>query len=336
MNYRSGGPRSFNTIKRSHREERARRRVLCAKTLAAIMVVFLLLTLTALILLVCNVAVDLQNRRGNAGGNEPEIPTLIYAPITLPTSSCLEGEMVVVNGNYAYAFHQNDADKLVPLSEYSRLVDGKNAYEIKTDKTQRLQRSAAESLNALLTAYYRKTGVSLVVYDTYRTTDEQTKISSSVAAGYSEHHTGLVFSLSLSKNSLNMEMSEYADFLEMCHLYGFIQRYPEGKSKLTGVSNYGECLRYVGVAHATYMAENGLCLEEYVDLLRKNHTSTKGTDGKHLAVDTNGDGTADYAVYYVPKNGSADLTTVYIPDGMSYTVSGDNMGGFIVTVTLNS
>ena len=173
-------------------------------------------------------------------------------------------------------------------------------------------------------------------FEKIATTDEQTKISSSVAAGYSEHHTGLVFSLSLSKNSLNMEMSEYADFLEMCHLYGFIQRYPDGKSKLTGVSNYGECLRYVGVAHATYMAENGLCLEEYVDLLRKNHTSTKGTDGKHLAVDTNRDGTADYAVYYVPKNGSADLTTVYIPSGMSYTVSGDNMGGFIVTVTLNS
>ena len=336
MNHRSGGPRSFNTIKRSHREERARRRILCAKTLVAMMVVLLLLTLTAFILLVCNVAVDFQNRRAPEVEDQPEIPPLTYVPVTVPTSSYLEGEVVTVNGNYVYTFPQNDADKMIPLSDLRQLVDGKNPYEIRTTKTQLLQRSAAENLNALLTAYYKKTDVALVVYDTYRTTDEQQKLGSSVAAGYSEHHTGLVVSLSLSKNGLTLDMSEYADFLAMCHSYGFIQRYPDGKSAHTGVSNYGECLRYVGVAHATYMAENNLCLEEYADLLRKNHVSTEGSDGKHLGVDTNGDNVADYAVYYVPKNNSSDLTTVYVPKGMAYTVSGDNVGGFIVTVTLNS
>ncbi len=335
MNYRTGGPRSFNTIKRSHREERKRRRMLCAKTLVAMMVVFLLLTLTALILLVCNVAVEIQNRRAPEAGNEPEIPALTYLPVTVPTDSYLEGEAVIVNGNYGYTFPKNDTDKLVPLADLRRLVDGKNPYEINTVKTQLLQRGAAESLNEFLTAYYKKTGVALVVYDTYRTKDEQAKIGS-VPAGYSEHHTGLVVSLSLSKNSLTLDMGEYPDFLAMCHQYGFIQRYPDGKSALTGVGNYGECLRYVGVAHATYMAQNGLCLEEYTELLRKNHVSTQGSDGKHLGVDTNGDGVADYAVYYVPKNSSADLTTVYIPKGMEYTVSGDNVGGFIVTVTLKS
>jgi D-alanyl-D-alanine carboxypeptidase len=154
--------------------------------------------------------------------------------------------------------------------------------------------------------------------------------------GHSEHHTGLVASLSLSKTGLNLKMSERPELLEMCHRYGFIQRYPEDKADRTDVGNYGECLRYVGVAHAAYMAQNNLCMEEYVELLKKNHVSTEGSDGKHLAVDTNGDGTADYAVYYVPKNQSTDLTTVYVPKGMEYTVSGDNMGGFIVTVTLHS
>ncbi len=336
MNYRSGGPRSFNTIKRSHREERARRRMLCAKTLVAMMVVLLLLTLTAFILLVCNVAVGFQNRHAPEVGNEPEIPTLTYLPVTVPTSSYLEGETVIVNGNYAYTFPQNDANKMVSLLDFRQFVDGKNPYEIRTTKTQLLQRSVAEQLNALLTDYYKKTGETLVVYDTYRTKDEQTSLGSSAAAGYSEHHTGLVVSLSLSKTALNLKMSEHPELLEMCSKYGFIQRYPEGKSALTGVPNYGECLRYVGVAHASYMAENNLCLEEYVELLKKNHVSTEGSDGKHLAVDTNGDNIADYAVYYVPKNQSTDLTTVYVPKGMEYTVSGDNMGGFIVTVTLNS
>ncbi len=341
MNYRSGGPRSFNTIKRSHREERARRRRLCAKTLVAMMVVLLLLTLTAFILLVCNVAVGIQNRHAPEEGNEPEIPTLTYIPITVSTSAYLEGEMVIVNKNNVYTFPQNDANKLVSLldPDLRQLVDGKNPYEIRTTKTQLLQRNVAEQLNALLTDYYKKTGEALVVYDTYRTADEQKTVgeTSKVAAGYSEHHTGLVASLSLSKTGLNLKMSEHPELLEMCHRYGFIQRYPEDKADLTNVrSNYGECLRYVGVAHAAYMAQNNLCMEEYVELLKKNHVSTEGSDGKHLAVDTNGDGTADYAVYYVPKNQSTDLTTVYVPKGMEYTVSGDNMGGFIVTVTLHS
>ena len=123
--------------------------------------------------------------------------------------------------------------------------------------------------------------------------------------------------------------------LEMGVRYGFVQRYPASKTGLTGISGYEECLRYVGVAHAAYMTKNNLCLEEYVELIRKNHVSAEGTDGKHLLVDTDGDGTANYAVYYVPKNESSDLTTIPVPVGVPYAVSGDNVGGFIVTVTLN-
>ncbi len=339
MNHRTGGPRSFNTIKRSHREERVKRRMRCAKTLVAMMVVFLLLALTAFILLVCNVAVGIHNRRAAEEGNDPVVPELIYDAVTVPTTSYQQGEMVVVNGMYAYTFPQRDADQLVSLMDYRKLVDRKNPYEIKikTDG-QRLQKNAAENLNALLTDYYKKTGVALEVYDTYRTPDEQTKISQSsgVGAGYSEHHTGLVVWLSEFGKKGSLDMSQHTALLDMCHTYGFIQRYPEGKSKFTGVSNYGECLRYVGVAHATYMAQNGLCLEEYVDLLKKNHVSLKGSDGKHLGVDINNDQNADYAVYYVPKSESSNLTTVYVPSGMDYTIWGDNIGGFIVAVTLRS
>ena len=154
-------------------------------------------------------------------------------------------------------------------------------------------------------------------------------------AGYSEHHTGLLVSLSESHSSYNLRLEDHSLLFEMCHEYGFIQRYPAGKSTLTGVSNYGECLRYVGVAHATYIYQNGLCLEEYVELIRKNHVSATGTDGKHLLIDTDQDGTANYAVYYVPKNDSSDLTSIPVPNGIESTVSGDNIGGFIVTVTLN-
>ena len=41
-----------------------------------------------------------------------------------------------------------------------------------------------------------------------------------------------------------------------------------------------------------------------------------------------------YEVFYVAKS-SGDLTTIEIPKGYAYTVSGDNVGGFIVTVNLS-
>jgi hypothetical protein len=53
-------------------------------------------------------------------------------------------------------------------------------------------------------------------------------------------------------------------------------------------------------------------------------------------VDVNGDNVADYEIYYVPKNETGDSVKIPVPVGMDYTASGDNIGGVIVTVTLNS
>ena len=340
MNHRSSGPRSFNTVKRSNREERLKRRRQCDQTLASIAVVFFLLILSAFILLVCNVAVGIHNRNQATEGEGalPDAPNLPEVTYDDSTQDYRKGELVVVNGNHAYTFAENDADKLVELSVYRQLVDGKNPYQISTHKSQRLQEIAAEKLSQLLTAYYQQTGNVLWVYDTYRTADDQSRIeaTSGVPAGKSEHHTGLVFSLSEVSSTIKMKLDDHEALFRMCHQYGFIQRYPSGKGDRTGVNNYEECLRYVGVAHATYIYNNGLCLEEYVEMLRKNHVSENGTDGKHLLIDTDNDGTANYAVYYVPKNETGNLATVKVPKGMPYTVSGDNIGGVIVTITLNS
>ena len=343
MNYRSGGPRSFNTVKRSNREERRKRLRQCEKTLFAIVIAFALLLVSAFVLLVCNVAVDIQSRRASHEENTldtPKLPEITYEMITRKSrTDCQAGELVVVNKHHEYLFPRSDADKLVNLVG-GLSADGKASYRIKDSQNARLQSEAAEQLDALLNQYYNQTGTSLMVLHTYRSKADQESVSvnSGVAPGFSEHHTGLLVALSQGSDFTSDFAEQEQRLFEICHQYGFIQRYPEGKSGLTGVTDYGECLRYVGVAHATYIYNNGLCLEEYVEMLRRNHVSTNGTDGKHLAIDTNKDGTADYAVYYVPKNESSDLTAIPVPkgEGISYTVSGDNIGGFIVTVTLRS
>lgn len=55
---------------------------------------------------------------------------------------------------------------------------------------------------------------------------------------------------------------------EHCTEYGFIIRYPEDKTAITGVEYEPWHLRYVGVEAAEYITENGLCLEEFLDLLK--------------------------------------------------------------------
>ena len=46
--------------------------------------------------------------------------------------------------------------------------------------------------------------------------------------------------------------------------YGFIERYMSGKEQVTGISAEPWHFRYVGTAHAKYIAAHGLALEEYI------------------------------------------------------------------------
>ena len=71
-----------------------------------------------------------------------------------------------------------------------------------------------------------------------------------------------------------------------------------------------------------YVTQNGLIFEEYIEQL-KQYTF----EGTHLPIDAEG---KSYEVYFVPASG--DKTTVYVPNDKPYTLSGNNVDGFIVTV----
>ena len=87
--------------------------------------------------------------------------------------------------------------------------------------------------------------------------------------GRSEHHTGLAIDVTSASMDwgLTQDFTDYPDgkwVNEHCHEYGFIIRYPKGKTQITGYDYEPWHLRYVGVDAATYIMENGLTLEEYV------------------------------------------------------------------------
>ena len=86
--------------------------------------------------------------------------------------------------------------------------------------------------------------------------------------GCSEHHTGLA--VDLNEVSSDFEATKaYAWLQKHSHEYGFVQRYREEKSAITGIDNESWHYRYVGRKHAKEMESLGLCLEEYVVYLQK-------------------------------------------------------------------
>jgi D-alanyl-D-alanine carboxypeptidase len=187
--------------------------------------------------------------------------------------------------------------------------------------------------------------------------------------GFSEHHTGLAFDCNVYHDSKTYTLDEavtdvsedYGWLMQNAPKYGFILRYPKDKVSITGIAYEPWHFRYVGIPHAEYMQANNLCFEEYISLLF-SHTY----ENEHLEIETSsGD---KYEVYYIPvplteevvpvvtEAPSTDIgtdtttdttvttsapkviykpaakTTIYVPDGKEYTISGNNSDGFIITV----
>ena len=95
-------------------------------------------------------------------------------------------------------------------------------------------------------------------------------------AGASDHQTGLgcdVIPRSWIKaEGMNSKMAkepECAWMAEHCQEYGFILRYPADKEDVTEINYEPWHMRYVGIPAATYIMENGLCLEEFVEQLQQ-------------------------------------------------------------------
>lgn len=81
--------------------------------------------------------------------------------------------------------------------------------------------------------------------------------------GYSEHQTGLA--VDINADGVNSSGQEVYDWLaDHAWEYGFILRYPEGKTDITSTDYEPWHYRYVGKEAAQSIHEQGVCLEEYL------------------------------------------------------------------------
>ena len=83
--------------------------------------------------------------------------------------------------------------------------------------------------------------------------------------GASEHQTGLAIDMSVPEGQQDDVAAKIA---AIAPKYGFVLRYPAGKTEATGVDFENWHYRYVGQENAQYMQEHNLVLEEYIALLK--------------------------------------------------------------------
>lgn len=146
----------------------------------------------------------------------------------------------------------------------------------------RLRKEAAEALEKMaedaskegytlaINSAYRSYEDQQAVYDEYFAMYDPVTAASLVAVpGYSEHQLGLSVDLTC-KDVIDGVYGVFGDSpdydwtIAHAHEYGFILRYPEDKTAITGTANEPWHYRYVGVEVATEIYENGWTLEEYI------------------------------------------------------------------------
>lgn len=135
---------------------------------------------------------------------------------------------------------------------------------------------ATAALNTLYSAAAND-GISLWTVSGYRSYETQESVYAghvankgqeeadkvSARPGHSEHQTGLAFDV----NSLSSSFGSTPEGIwleENMADYGFILRYPEGKTERTGYSYEPWHIRYVGVELAQKIHESGLTVEELI------------------------------------------------------------------------
>jgi D-alanyl-D-alanine carboxypeptidase len=270
---------------------------------------------------------DAENGQ-NAGVAATEAQTITYSTISMDSDEIHTGNLILVNAENPCTF---DTDAIasgtsmdVNLVTIKSILDTKSTkHYTSSDWEVGLDKEAATAMDEWLEDFYTATGnTDLRMIGGYRSDSDDL-----------DFRTGRTLTLGIfpETGSSNFYTADgtYAWIAENAANYGFIQRYPDDKTEYfddTVTERKSATFRYVGVAAATYISENNLCLEEYLETVKSYSIDS-------MLEITNG--TTRYGVYYVPVNANGSTSFSVPADNTKYEISGNNMDGFVITVTLS-
>ena len=272
--------------------------------------------------------------------DQTAIDTSKYKIVDFSAEDMTRGDLILINADHEYVFRDGEEETFVPI------YGNKNkAYRVK-DAITVLNQTTLDALNDFMLGFNEASGLSTIqVISGYRSYETQKNLYDNrvkqqgeeeaakltAKPGHSEHHSGYAVDLNIySKDGIFSltNTGNYTWIYEHAHEYGFIQRYVDEKASITGISDEPWHFRYVGMPHASIMSQRGWCFEEYMQYLEGypfgvSHLKTTGPDG------------SEYEIYYVAASADGSATSVPVPVSGEYTVSGNNAGGFIVTIKLS-
>ncbi|MBQ8688506.1 MAG: D-alanyl-D-alanine carboxypeptidase family protein [Ruminococcus sp.] len=209
-------------------------------------------------------------------------------------------------------------------TDFIDFTSNTNTNVIPRDLALQFHPDMKQPMSDLFDGYCRDNGyVNLQIYSTSEINAASNSLYTTVL---SERSSGYTFDIGLitSTGEVVAYLTKRNEWMfGNCWNYGFVVRYSDTKTGTTGVGFMPHHFRYVGLPHSLIMYEKEMCLEEYLQYLT-DYTM----DTAPLTYQT--EDTA-YEIYYVPAEESGD-TTVTIPKGTKYTVSGNNTDGFILTL----
>lgn len=131
----------------------------------------------------------------------------------------------------------------------------------------RLKKAVFEATNLTLStnSAYRSYSTQVGLFNRYAQLDGYEEANTySALPGHSEHQTGLAIDITLSANTMEFGASRaYPWVKKNAHKFGFIERYPENKSYITGYIYEPWHWRYVGVELATTLYNTQMTFDEY-------------------------------------------------------------------------
>ncbi|MBQ6798569.1 MAG: M15 family metallopeptidase [Oscillospiraceae bacterium] len=194
---------------------------------------------------------------------EEPIPEPEEEESDLPDVDLTSWELILANPDHNIEEYTPETVNVEGQPVDHRIVDPLNAF---------IAAARAEGLYVYLSSAYRDYATQSYLYNRKIQQYGDPEVAARIVAppGTSEHQTGLALDItdryyemkdsSLENTALYQWMSAH------CHEYGFIVRYPKDKEDVTGIIYEPWHFRYVGVEVATYIMENGLCLEEFLAL----------------------------------------------------------------------
>ena len=193
-----------------------------------------------------------------------------------------------VNMNLDYDFYSNIntlhnyLDVTTLVNKYNKLPDNYEIDDLVTldneysKKGEKVREVIYNDLKKMFDEA-KKDNINLNVISGFRTNEKQDTLFNnsikkngldhaliySAKPGYSEHQLGLAIDINSVEESFK-NTNEYKWLKNNSYKYGFIERYPEGKEKITGFGYEPWHYRYLGVDVAAKIFTENITYEEYV------------------------------------------------------------------------